>query len=542
MREGTVIYTLMIVDDERRILRGLTQAVLESGLPFASIQGFHNAEEALRAMESSPCDILLSDIRMPGRDGLELAGAVRACRPSCKVIFLTGFGQFEYAQQAVKLGAFDFLVKPVRDEQLLQCLERALLSLKEEKKEAESIHKLRSRYEETVPVVRESFLRQCAGSERTDRNVNEIIAEGMFLQLDIALDSPVRFAVMRVNNRKKWIDAPKSGTLDSLLFEAAGTVKGETGLFMECWRDADYFACAWQSKSAMRSAVMEKQLRRALIDMQEKLFERHGMDTSIMLSKQADNLEQWVICYQEALQALKQHISQGRGSIEEVLQGAGVLMGRLPGMDLLESLGLLLEAGDEEQYYNRLNEVFRDARTTPGLPYRIYAEIVHMLSLALLTSVNKLTLTSEERDRLRIEEWTDMSCFYSVEQMSEVFHTVSAEVFKLTSRQRDMNKDVMSRLKWYISQHLSGDLSLSELSKIAHMSTAYLSRIFKETTGEGINHYVTRARIEKAMELLRLPSAKVSDVAVQVGYDNTPYFTKVFKKVVGQTPQEFKND
>ncbi len=72
------------------------------------------------------------------------------------------------------------------------------------------------------------------------------------------------------------------------------------------------------------------------------------------------------------------------------------------------------------------------------------------------------------------------------------------------------------------------------------MSSPYLSRIFKEQTGEGINHYITRLRIERAMELLHDPSLKIADVAVRSGYDNIPYFTKVFKKVVGVTPQEYK--
>ena len=170
----------------------------------------------------------------------------------------------------------------------------------------------------------------------------------------------------------------------------------------------------------------------------------------------------------------------------------------------------------------------------------MFAEICQIISLSLIKVLKKLNLTEEDQQSLAMDNWANVNRFSSVEEMSERFAEVSGKVFALLKREHDNHKDAVGRLRWLISQNLAGDLSLTKLSKAVHMSPAYLSRIFKEQTDEGINHYITRLRIERAMELLRDPALRILDVAALTGYDNIPYFTKVFKKIVGITPQEFK--
>ncbi len=123
------MYSLLIVDDEETIRRGLTDVCLASDLQFRSVEAAESAVEALSLLEKNPCDILLSDIRMPDMDGLEMVRQAKKIWPDIRVIFLTGYRDFTYAQTALKLGSEDYLVKPVSDEKLLSCLREVVRAM-----------------------------------------------------------------------------------------------------------------------------------------------------------------------------------------------------------------------------------------------------------------------------------------------------------------------------------------------------------------------------------------------------------------------------
>lgn len=123
------MYSLMIVDDEEIILNGIGDVVRASGLPLRSVQTARSAGEALSLLTANPCDILLTDIRMPDMDGLEMVGRAKALWPDIRVIFLTGYRDFEYATAALRLDSDDFLVKPAPDGKLLEAIERVIVAL-----------------------------------------------------------------------------------------------------------------------------------------------------------------------------------------------------------------------------------------------------------------------------------------------------------------------------------------------------------------------------------------------------------------------------
>lgn len=126
------MYSLLIVDDEEIILSGIGDVVRASGLPLRTVQTARSAGEALSLLAANPCDILLTDIRMPDMDGLEMAGRAKGLWPDIRVIFLTGYQDFEYARAALRLGSDDFLVKPAPDGKLLEAIENVIVALDKE--------------------------------------------------------------------------------------------------------------------------------------------------------------------------------------------------------------------------------------------------------------------------------------------------------------------------------------------------------------------------------------------------------------------------
>lgn len=126
------MYSLMVVDDEPIILNGISDAVKVSGLPLKTIQTAASAQEALLQLEKSPCDIMLSDIRMPDMDGLKMVSQAKEIWPQMRVIFLTGYQDFEYARAALRLNSDDFLIKPCADSILVDAIAKVISSLDKE--------------------------------------------------------------------------------------------------------------------------------------------------------------------------------------------------------------------------------------------------------------------------------------------------------------------------------------------------------------------------------------------------------------------------
>ena len=116
------MYSLLIVDDEEIILNGIKDAVSSSALPLKSVRTASSAKDALKMLMKDPCDIIVSDIRMPDMDGLEMAEQAKRIWPETRIIFLTGYQDFEYVRKALRLNSDDYLLKPVSDEKLTEVI------------------------------------------------------------------------------------------------------------------------------------------------------------------------------------------------------------------------------------------------------------------------------------------------------------------------------------------------------------------------------------------------------------------------------------
>ncbi|MCR5715416.1 MAG: response regulator [Lachnospiraceae bacterium] len=123
------MYSILVVDDEEILLRGICDAIKASNLPLKSVEIAHGAKEALDKLAMFPCDIILSDISMPDMNGLEMIRKAREIWPDIRVLFLTGYREFEYAHEALKLNCDDFLIKPLSDEKLIAAIEKVIDSL-----------------------------------------------------------------------------------------------------------------------------------------------------------------------------------------------------------------------------------------------------------------------------------------------------------------------------------------------------------------------------------------------------------------------------
>ena len=152
------LYRIMLVDDEEEVRKAIIRKMDWAGLGFEVVGDAENGEDALEKLEQLEPDVIMTDIRMPYMDGLALTARIREKYPSMKVLIFSGYDDFEYAQQAIKLGVIEYILKPVNGQELAQILSRVRVSLDEEIEQRRDIDALRENYLGSLPILRELFL------------------------------------------------------------------------------------------------------------------------------------------------------------------------------------------------------------------------------------------------------------------------------------------------------------------------------------------------------------------------------------------------
>lgn len=408
------MYSILIVDDETVILEGLREAVEESALPLKEIRTASSADEALRLYEQTPFDILLTDISMPQMDGLEMVGRMKKIWPHTAVIFLTGFQDFEYAREALRLHSFDYLLKPMPDEELTERLKAV-------------IEALDSRW-------MSRFVYDCEEIFVTRRK-NRESAEELKRQM-------------------------KQG-------------KTDFGSLKTCGFPFD----------------RERKLRLLVF-----VYQTEGMRAD------PDTIHDWMT-----------------EILEKITYGYGYVCGfsQCPGY----SVFLVQKSADSEELFTG---VYKALEEMQGYFYTRLD--LQMTILVSHRSVWENWIELAKKMLLQARESGPCGALYTYEERSEA---------------EDGNL-LMYRIRDYISRNPGEDLSLGKLAQQFHINPSYLSRSFHQTIQKPLSLYTTQIRVEEAKRLLRETDDKIYEIAQKVGFETQGYFTKVFNKMVGISPKEYR--
>ena len=152
------LYSILLADDEEEVRKGIIRKIDWENLGFQVVGDAENGEEALEKIEQLKPDVVMTDIRMPYMDGLTLSKRIRQKYPSTKILIFSGYDDFEYAQQAIKLNVTEYILKPVNVEELTEILNRVRDNLDEEIEQRRNVRRLRESYQNSLPILREIFL------------------------------------------------------------------------------------------------------------------------------------------------------------------------------------------------------------------------------------------------------------------------------------------------------------------------------------------------------------------------------------------------
>jgi len=536
------MHRVLIVDDESLLVNSLKNILELSGLAISDVVCAYSGDEALVKLQSYKIDIVLSDIRMPEMDGIELISRIQQRWPDCKVIFLTGFGQFEYAQKAVQYGAFDYLLKPVSDGELLDCIDRAIKQKEQETERLVMLETLKKQYAEGLSLIRQKYLRKLLTGRREIHDIEQEKRKMDKLQLSFKLDATTALLVIRIDETKAT-----SGFDEELQQYAISNIVGEclgnSFFYYSLDDDNDYIVFILQPTGLLPGETLLTGSLESIADsIQESLFYFLKVKATLLISDPVSSVLKWPEVYRIAVSFLRHSFYVGTGLILNFRSFDTYTDRSVLSLNLLPTLDTLMETGREDEYCRRVRMIFAEVREKPDIPPGCIIEIFNHIAGAAIRMINKFKLSSGQLPEMDWNKLTNMESFPTLNEMEQYFISVGQWLYAAMNQSgKDHVDTLIATVKLHIEHHLEDELSLTSLADLVHVSPPYLSKLFKQHTGEGISRYITNVRINRSKELLRDPHMKIYEVAAKVGYDNIPYFTTVFKKSVGVTPQEYKN-
>ena len=542
------LYRIILVDDEEEVRKSIIREIDWTAVGVAVVGDAEDGEDALEKIENLEPDVVLTDIRMPYMDGLTLAERIRQKYPSMKIVIFSGYDDFEYAKQAIKLNVTEYILKPVNVEELTAILKRIKTNLDEEIEQKRNVNLLRENYKRSLPILREQFLKDLISRPMDGETVQTLLRE---------YDIPLAGA-------KKWIAIAVELELEQELTqeEAPLPLHEEKNLIpisvMQILSEnlkPGYrfsllsFSGSADAKIAGIAAIDENNSQTELInilgDICKEIRKTLKVPVTIGIGHSAQKLENISRSFQSALDALGYRSVVGTGStiyINDVEPGIG---GKLQfGSEEESALIQAIKFGPEEKIretvrgiVDRMNEARVHARQQQA----------YILSVAncMIQLIQQYDLNMEEifaEDPLGPDPFTVIQSMLNRENFSRWLFQTALKINSALSRERDYAaRQVIEKAKQYIMDNYQDPgLSVEQICRYLHMSPAYFSTMFKKATGQTYIAYLTEVRLNKAVELLNMTDEKTYVIASQVGYQEQNYFSYVFKKRFGVSPTKFR--
>ncbi|MBB6673955.1 response regulator transcription factor [Cohnella nanjingensis] len=497
---------IAVVDDEERIRQGLAKLVEQTGEEYRVVGTYANGQELLDALGGLQLDLVITDIKMPQMNGLQLIERVQQRRPKIKFAILSGFNDFAFARQAIRQGVEDYLLKPVDQSELSELLSRVKHNL-----ELDSYRKA---------VAAEEHIRLLLSNDVS--HLPEHMTQGASRELGQSELFREHYAVILLRTEPEL--APE-----------------RVVSYMASWTRA-HKVLAWEPRQTVvvtaighgDHADTARELGVTLLQrVPHPIYARLGASAihqgplklrEAYLEAEASLQKVW---YEDGYKAMNDvHHLAKRGD-----EGMNLL--RLLDKDFRPALQMLDVARAEAALVAWLDDVGRQKPSWQAL-----AEGCAAVSGLIRSERSERGPQPDEPEEEPVV-WSPKR-FIHWAAFTAAFLDAAREQLHILKEARQGNR-VVETVKAYIQRHYTEELELQRLADTVYLTPSYLSKLFKTETGETITDYVISIRIERAKEkLLKEPSLKTYEVGESVGYPDPAYFNKVFKKVAGVTPKEYR--
>ncbi len=526
---------LMIADDEKWVRTTVKTLIPFQQLGISLACEASNGIEALELCRQHEPDILVTDIMMPGLNGLELIREVRQLLPDLKIVIISGYNDFEYAKTAMKFGVTDYLLKPVDEEELHQVLERIRTELGEKERLSKVMEAGEEQVKKAIPVMCEAFLNELI--TRNSMTVEKIKSE--LKKYNIEMPNSIYTICVTAPDKDPENEVIRNNS-DRYRMLVKRIIKRYTGaVTFGLTQDRNVLVSIINSSNSR--AGIEKAFKICNMILTKKL----NFSISMGISIPAQQPGMLPDIYAKACEALETRFWEGCRTLAAYRTGL-LTDDRLLTLpeETLNKITLNLKLSNMQTAVSYIEGVCNSMKNQRNMKPEIAREffwqflqsIILMLNIQLPFIHNETMVTGEhpyERIKGTLFIGSLEACIKELLQKIFNFYHVKNPLD---------NNSLVENAKMIIEKNFAGDISLEQVAKHVHLSPAYLSELFKKETGMSFIDYKTIVRIEHAKKLLCTPSMNINEISGKVGYSDPKYFSKLFKKITGKTIFEYRKE
>lgn len=505
---------MLIVDDEPVICKGLRLTIDWAALGIEVIGEAYDGEEALQIMGEHEVDVVLSDIRMDGMDGLQLAGQVRQRYPGVRMVIISGYEDFDYARQAIRLGVNDYLLKPVNIEELTG----------------------------VVGKLAEDILRQKqeGGKDEVKLWLTNMARQGMAYRK--AAPASLQGAQFRIlasqlscyQERYAELGQEEYEQLQEQWIESLHRQLARPGLKLVSIFDHENLLI---TLAASDNLLKPQEWREWLDGFVPGLIP--GAELHCGASRTYTDAAETADRCAEAAELLRYAVLKSPAVLEEEVIREWSAAREPAALDIADTVQNLVsalfkqDAGETEELVAEMLRFFRREAYLLHEIVTVYEELFALLRQRL----RKSGITGMDYGR----QSPDLYLYNSYDALQALIRKDMGDLLELIEQNgTDRSYWIVEKAKRYIEAQYRTDLKAFEVAAWLKITPSYFSYIFKQSTGKGFTEYMNELRIEQAKALLAATHDKVFEIADKVGYKEYKYFVTVFKSYTGMTPKEYR--
>lgn len=513
------MYKAIIVDDEEMIRKGICNVIPWEKLRINSIKMASSGIEALNILEKEDFDIMITDICMTEMDGLSLVEKMNCLNPKLKIIVLTGYDNFEYAQKCCKMKVEDYLLKPVDEIELEKAIEELVKELDSEKA-LKYEQKIKTRIQGVTEQLKLEQVMQNLLYDRTKIDeVKGILDEYSYNKremLQIALLCPVIDDNMSWKQHFELLNLSIKNTCIEF-FDS----KGEGITFED--RNKNIVVAIF-----VRDEFKEPTER--LKYLIQYLKNEYDSNQKVVLGSVARGFNRVNVSYNDAIVLMNNKSKDGGIIVDEPKELHLNLFN-----DRIQEIrkNMINNIDDFEnvmKWYDSYNQAIEFYNLSTSLVKKTCFDIAGGLFFAYM--MEKGETVENKLNALLI--------FLQDCKRDDAVKVTRDFIVQMFQSDIGESHEIVRKAKSYIKEHLNEDISVYNIAEMLYLTPTYFSKLFKHVTGEGCNNYITSKRIQRAKLLLETTSMKTGKIAILVGYKDTNYFSLAFKKQTGMSPTEFR--
>ncbi|AHM66803.1 AraC family transcriptional regulator [Paenibacillus polymyxa SQR-21] len=537
---------ILLVDDESYVTESLAATIPWESL---GIERVHQAASALAAvdvLEAHDIDILVTDIRMPGMTGLELIVEVNERWPHIRSLLLTGYADFEYAKKALQLKAFDYILKPVDDDEFIKCVSAAMDSLKEEWEAFDKVHQLQYSRRNDFGVLRTHLMHDLLlGRDLTVQKITDKMSE---YEIKLRTEHPASMLLIQLGKHFSDMDYHSVSLIEYAIGNIAEEVFAPDFHVWHCKAPHDCLIVLIEGNwdlFAERTVDEQNHFLRAAIETFRKNVSNYLKgEIYVTLTNWFHFPDELPKLYQTAIRSFywnQQEETNPLLFIEEQTEQSHSSVKSLEGLYTHPTLTHLLESRQWEEAEAKVSRVFGKMEEAGYTREHLYELFISVTS-AFMYTAHKQGRFITQMDQVGFDPLHAQKLVHSFPHLKEwIFSMMNKLKAEWSASEQSAKSYVVKQVQELIAQDKGQELSVKTIADQVYLHPVYLSKIYKAETGEGLGDYIIRMRMERALYLLKYSNKKIYEITTELGYQNPQYFSKMFKKHYGMTPHEFRD-